>query len=334
MSSGILSLFGPSKYEKMRALFTRMLDGAMSDAEIAAALTQISEKGFDHEEILSGVDVLRERMTVFEGAEDAFDCCGTGGDRHGTVNISTAVTFVLAGGGVRVAKHGNRAVSSKSGSSDMLQALGVSTDVPQEIMQKALKSAGVCFLAAPLYHPAMKRVAAARKQLGTRTIFNLLGPLASPARVKRQLIGVYDKIHCRNFSEILKKLGSTHALVVHGRDGMDEITTTTATDAVELKNGGFQNVVFTPEKAGMLQVTLEDLKGGDAVTNAEKLKALLKGEKGPYRDIVVLNAAVAFAIADKASGLEEGLAMARDSLDSGAANHALQRLISITNGGA
>ncbi len=309
------------------SVFEKMLDGAMADDEIAATLTQLNTRGFGEEEILAAAQALRARMTVFEGAEDAIDVCGTGGDMHGTLNISTAAAFVLAGGGVRVAKHGNRAVSSKSGSSDVLSALGVSTDVPPAVMQKALKETNLCYLAAPLYHPAMKYVAAARKEVG-RSIFNLLGPLCNPAKVKRQVVGVYDKKYLKIFPNILAALGSTRAWAVRGEDGLDEISTTAPTQICTLQVKDF---VITPQELGLAPASLNDLKGGDAANNAAKLKGFLFGERTPYRDIVLLNAAAGFVITDKAEDLREGLALAATSVDQGHAKAVLEKLVAITS---
>lgn len=312
----------------------KMLDGGMNDAEIAAQLVEINRKGFSVEEIRGAAAALRARMTPFEGAGDAIDCCGTGGDQAGTLNVSTATAFVLAGGGCRVAKHGNRAVSSQSGSTDVLGALGVKTDVPAEVMQKAIRDARICFLAAPLYHPAMKQVAAARKSLGQRTIFNLLGPLANPAGVKRQLIGVFDESYCAIFCEILKQLGSARAWVVHGHDGLDEISTTGASKVSELDKGNIRHFSVKPDDVFIKPVKLQALKGGDATVNAQRMLELLRGEAGPYRDIVLMNAAAGLIVTGSAKNLEEGMAEARKSIDSGAAKAALNKLIAITQGTA
>ncbi len=322
----------PRSGADVQAAIGRMLDGRMEDSAISSFLLDLNRRGFGKEEMTGAAKALRERMILFEGAEDALDCCGTGGDMHGTLNISTAAAFVLAGGGVRVAKHGNRAVSAQSGSTDVLAALGVRTDVPPPVMQQALKETNICYLAAPLYHPAMKRVAGLRKQLGVRTIFNLLGPLASPANAKYQIIGVYDKNFLSVFPEILKELGSRRVYVVHGRDGLDEITTTGPTDIATLeedgRTGGF---TLDPATFDIPKGTLDALKGGDAPTNARRLRALLEGEKGPCRDIVMLNAAAGFIVAGKTKDFRQGLACAADSLDSGAALGALEKLAALSS---
>jgi anthranilate phosphoribosyltransferase len=315
------------------AVFDAMLDGKMDDGEIADYLTGLNKRGFGEDEIYAAATALRKRMTVFKGAEDAVDVCGTGGDRHGTLNVSTAAAFVLAGGGVKVAKHGNRAVSSLSGSSDVLGALGANIDVSPSVMQESFQETNLCYLAAPLYHPAMKHVANARKQLGTRTIFNLLGPLLNPAKVKRQVIGVYDESYLNIFAHILKKLGSTHVWIVHGKDGLDEITTTCATSVAMCDfegNKEFNVQTLTPTPLGLPQVTLNDLKGGDATHNAKKLKAVLEGEKGPYRDIVLLNTAAGFVVAGKAQDIQAGMKLAAEAIDSGGAAQVLDKFTTIT----
>jgi anthranilate phosphoribosyltransferase len=314
-------------------VFDAMFDGKMNDGEIADYLTDLNKRGFGEEEIYAAASSLRKRMTVFKGAEDAVDVCGTGGDRHGTLNVSTAAAFVLAGGGVKVAKHGNRAVSSLSGSSDVLGALGANIDVSPSVMQESFQETNLCYLAAPLYHPAMKHVAMARKQLGTRTIFNVLGPLVNPAKVKRQVIGVYDESYLKIFARILKKLGSTHVWVVHGKDGLDEITTTCATSVAMCDFEGdkdFSVQTLTPAPLGLPQVSLDDLKGGDATHNAKKLKGVLDGEKGPYRDIVLLNTAAGFVVAGKAKDIQSGMTLAAEAIDSGRAAQVLDKFAAIT----
>ncbi|MBI3418777.1 MAG: anthranilate phosphoribosyltransferase [Proteobacteria bacterium] len=328
----LFELFKRPKPEKNAdsSVFKRMLDGKMEDEEVKSSLLQLNTRGFGKEEILAAANALRERMTAFKGAEDAIDVCGTGGDQRGTLNVSTAVAFVLAGGGVRVAKHGNRAVSSHSGSTDVLVALGINTDVPAAVMQKALRETHFCYLAAPLYHPAMKYVAKARQELGVRTIFNLLGPLVNPARVKCQVIGVYDEAYLKIFPDILKELGSTHVYVVHGDDGLDEITTTAKTHIAELNEGQVSQRVFDATSMGIARTTLDALRGRDALYNAAQLKGLLQGEKGPYRDMVLVNAGAGFVVAGKAEYLLEGMKLAAQSIDSGQALKVLEKFVAIT----
>ncbi|NDE90059.1 MAG: anthranilate phosphoribosyltransferase [Alphaproteobacteria bacterium] len=311
--------------------FNIILSGEASPLLTSAFLTALHQRGETADEVLGAVRALRIRMTIFPGAEDAIDVCGTGGDQHGTVNVSTAVAFVLAGAGVKVAKHGNRAVSSLSGSSDILSELGIKMDVAANRMRKALDGANVCFLHAPIYHAAMKHVSALRAELGFRTIFNLIGPLTNPARVRRQVIGVFDKKWCEPMAQILQTLGSEHVWVVHGGDGMDEITTTTNTYVVEQARETLRSFDITPQKENLKPATLQQLKGGNVKTNATLFKNMLGGEKGAYRDIVCLNAAAGLIIAGKAKTLKEGMQSAAEAIDSGKAKTALEKLITITN---
>lgn len=311
--------------------FNAILNGDVSPILAAAFLTSLHQRGETSDEVLGAVRALRIRMTIFPGAEDAVDVCGTGGDQHGTVNVSTAVAFVLAGAGVKVAKHGNRAVSSRSGSSDILSELGIKIDVAANRMRKALDASNICFLHAPIYHAAMKNVSAIRAELGFRTIFNLIGPLTNPARVRRQVIGVFDKNWCDPMARILQTLGSEHVWVVHGGDGMDEITTTTDTYVVEQARESLRSFDIMPAKEGVKNATLEQLKGGDAKTNAAHFKRMLTGEKGAYRDIVCLNAAAGLIIGGKAKNLKDGVGIAAETIDSGKAKAALEKLIQITN---
>ncbi|MEQ1715464.1 MAG: anthranilate phosphoribosyltransferase, partial [Hyphomicrobium sp.] len=271
------------------------------------------------------------RMTPAEAPPSAIDIVGTGGDSHGTYNVSTAAAIVAAGAGVAVAKHGNRSVSSLSGASDVLQALGVRIDVGPMVVSRAIASAGVGFLWAPMHHPAMKAWAPIRADLGIRSLFNLLGPLCNPASVKRQVLGVYDRKWVEPMAEALKNLGSVHAWVVHGTDGMDELTTTGPSTVAELHDGDIHVFEVTPEDAGLKRATIADLKGGTAEVNAAKLRALLQGEAGPYRDIVLLNTAAALIVAGKAASLEDGVERAASSIDTGAAGLALDKLVAVTN---
>lgn len=311
--------------------FAAIMDGQASEAEIAAFVMALRVKGETVEEIAAGVRVLRSRMVRVAAPQGAIDCCGTGGDAKGTYNVSTAAAFVLAGGGVKVAKHGNRAVSSKSGAADVLQALGVRIDSPPASIERAIEEAGVGFMMAPMHHMAMKHVAPVRAALGLRTIFNLLGPLANPAGVKRQLVGVFSPAWVEPIAQTLARLGAESAWVVHGA-GLDELTTTGPSLVAAVENGAVRTFEADPADAGVARAPLEALIGADAAANALKLKALLAGETGPYRDIVVLNAAAAFIVAGRARGLGEGAKLAAQSLDSGAAARALERLAAVTNG--
>jgi anthranilate phosphoribosyltransferase len=259
------------------------------------------------------------------------DCCGTGGDGSGSFNISTAVSFVLAGAGVPVAKHGNRALSSRSGAADVLAALGVDIDADMSLVQRALHEAGVCFLMAPRHHGAMRHVGPTRVELGTRTVFNLLGPLSNPAGARRQLIGVFAARWVEPLARVLGRLGTERAWVVHGSDGLDELTTTGPSQVAELRDGAVRAFEVSPEDAGLPVARPEDLRGGDAETNAAALAALLGGAPGPYRDIVLLNAAAALIVAGRAESLADGARTAAEAIDGGRARAALDRLVAITN---
>ena len=255
------------------------------------------------------------------------DIVGTGGDHHGTYNVSSCSAFVVAGAGVPVAKHGNRAFTSKSGAADVLGALGIGLDLPIEKLERALAEANVCFLMAPRHHSAMRNVAGPRVELApNRTIFNLLGPMSNPALVKRQLVGVFDRRWLRPVAEGLHRLGLERALVVHGQDGMDELTTTTASWAASLRDGTVEEIEIAPEEIGVRRPAMAELKGGDAAHNAEAIKRVLAGEKSAFRDIVVLNSAAALMVAGKAENLKQGAALAIQSIDSGRAAAALATL--------
>ena len=308
-----------------------LMSGVAPPVAMGAFLMGLRVRGETIDEITGAARFLRARMTSVDAPPNAVDIVGTGGDSHGTFNVSTAATFVAAGAGVIIAKHGNRAVTSLSGASDVLAALGVKLDVPPVAVTRAISDAGVGFLWAPLYHPAMKTWAPIRTDLGVRTLFNLLGPLCNPAGVTRQVLGVYDRKLVEPIAEVLKKLGSVHAWVVHGADGMDELTTTGATTVAELKNDAITVFEVTPEDAGLPRARIADLKGCDAATNASALRTLLLGEPGAYRDIVVLNAAAALIVAGKASSIKDGVSKAQVSIDSGRAAQALDRLVAVTN---
>jgi len=275
--------------------------------------------------------VMRDKALMIEAPEGAIDTVGTGGDAAGTYNVSTAAAFVVTATGVPVAKHGNRALSSKSGAADVLTELGVNVDCDMALVKKALWDTGICFMMAPRHHGAMRHVGPARVEMGVRTIFNLLGPLANPAGVKRQLTGVFAKEWVEPMARVLANLGSERAWIVHGQDGLDEITTTGSTWVAELDNGQIKTFEITPEDAGLPRATITDLKGGDPATNALALNAVLDGHQGAYRDIVLFNAAGALIVAGKVSDLKEGVAMAADAIDKGAARKVLQDLIEATN---
>lgn len=320
--------------DDMRRAISEMTDGAASPAQMAAFLMGLAVRGETVSEIAGAARLLREKMTPLDTTEDAIDIVGTGGDGHQTYNVSTCAAFVAAGAGLKVAKHGNRSVSSRSGASDVLTALGVNVDAPLDVVRTALSKIGVAFLWAPKHHPAMKTWAPIRAELGVRTVFNLLGPLCNPAGVKRHVIGVFDKQWVEPVADVLKSLGSTHAWVVHGMDGMDELTTTSRTTVAELRDGTVTVFDVAPEDAGLAPATLGDLKGGDAEENAKALRAVLAGEQSAYRDIVCLNAAAALVISDRAANLADGVKRAETAIDTGRAAKALDDLIAITTGGA
>lgn len=317
--------------EGMQQALDLLMSGIAPPVAMGAFLMGVRVRGETTEEITGAAKFMRGRMTTVDAPPGAIDVVGTGGDSRGTYNISTAAAFVVAGAGAIVAKHGNRAVTSLSGASDVLAALGVKLDVPPVVVSRAIADAGVGFLWAPLYHPSFKAWAPIRADLGLRTILNLLGPLCNPAQVTRQVLGVYDRKLVEPIAEVLRKLGSVHAWVVHGADGMDELTTTGVTYVAELKDGDIYAFELTPEDAGLTRTGIEALKGGDAATNAAAIHSLLQGEPGPYRDIVLLNAAAALVVADKAASLADGIAKAEASIDSGRAARALDRLVAVTN---
>jgi anthranilate phosphoribosyltransferase len=314
-----------------QAALDLLMSGVAPPVAMGAFLMALRVRGETADEITGAAKFLRARMTSVDAPPGSVDIVGTGGDSHGTYNVSTAAAFVAAGAGVTVAKHGNRAVTSLSGASDVLAALGVKLDVPPVAVTRAISESGVGFLWAPLYHPAMKTWAPIRADLGVRTLFNLLGPLCNPAGVTRQVLGVYDRKLVEPIAQVLKNLGSVHAWVVHGADGMDELTTTGVTTVAELHGGDITVFDVTPEDAGLPRAEIAAMKGGDAAHNARALRDLLHGEAGAYRDIVVLNAAAALIVAGKATGLEDGVAKAQTSIDSGRAAQALDRLVAVTN---
>ncbi|MEQ8252932.1 MAG: anthranilate phosphoribosyltransferase [Oceanibaculum nanhaiense] len=315
------------------AAFEIIMSGDATPSQMGGFLMALRVRGETVDEITAAASVMRDKALKVAAPADAIDTCGTGGDASGTYNISTAVALVCAGLGVPVAKHGNRSLTSKSGAADVLTALGVDIDCAMSLIEEAIRDAHVGFLMAPRHHGAMRHVAGTRVELGTRTIFNLLGPLSSPAGVKRQLIGVFSRDFLKPMAEALRNLGSVHAWVIHGSDGLDEITTTGPTHVVELKNGTLTEFEIGPADAGLKLAKPEEIKGGDPAFNAAALHRLLDGEKGAYRDIVLLNAAAALIVAGKAGDLQEGAALAATALDQGKAKDALAKLVAITNRG-
>ena len=304
-----------------------IMSGEFSDAQIAGFLMALRSKGETMDEITGFAQAMREKMVTVSLESPAIDMCGTGGDASGTFNISTAATFVVAGAGIHVAKHGNRSMTSKSGSADVLQALGIAIDKSVEESIQDIELIGLGFMFAPAYHPAMKHALGARKALATRTIFNILGPLCNPAGVKAQAMGIFHADLTEIQANVLKALGSTDVMVFHGRDGLDEISTTATTKISQIQNGGKINTLeFDATELGLNRVSIGDLKGGEPIKNAEIIKAILGGKKGPKRDIVLLNAASGIVVGGKAKNLKEGLAKASESVDSGSALNILTQL--------
>ncbi len=316
--------------EDAEAFFSACLRGEPSSAQVAAALTALRMRGETVGEITACARAMRAAATKLDHPYQVIDTCGTGGDGQHTFNISTAAAIVAAGGGIKVAKHGNRALSSSSGSSDVLSALGVNLGCSMEQSRKALDEAGICFLFAPAHHSAMRHVTPVRAELGFRTIFNLLGPLSNPAGAQRQLLGVYDPRLIEPLAKVLGALGAERAWVVHG-SGLDEITTTGPTQICEWREGQTRLFTVTPEAVGLERVSIDALRGGDPKANAAALTALLAGERGAYRDIVALNAAAAFLVADRVETLRDGLDLAFAVIDDGRAREALARLVAATN---
>jgi anthranilate phosphoribosyltransferase len=308
-------------------VFTAFMEGAVSPVRMAAILTAIAIRGPTVGEIVGGARALRSYAVTVVAPEGAIDLCGTGGDNHGTLNVSTAVSLVVAACGVPVAKHGNRAMSSRTGAADVLEALGVALALKEHGAEACLKEAGISFLFAQAHHPAMRHVGPVRKELGFRTLFNLLGPLANPAGVKRQLLGVYDAAWLEPLARTLQLLGAEKAWVVHGSDGLDEITITGPTSIVALENGTISSFEVTPEEAGLDRAPLSAIKGSTPEENAAAIRTLLGGAQNGFREIVLLNAGAALIVADRCRTLREGAAMAAKAVDSGAAARTLEKLV-------
>jgi anthranilate phosphoribosyltransferase len=317
--------------EEAAGAFDRMMSGEATPSQMGGLLMALRVRGETVDEITGAVSTMRSKMTKVAAPPDAIDVVGTGGDASGSYNVSTCAALIVAGAGVPVAKHGNRALSSRSGAADVLGALGVKIELRPDEITRCIYEAGIGFMFAPSHHPATKNVAPTRAELGTRTIFNLLGPLSNPASVKRQMVGVYSKQWVEPVAQVLKLLGSESAWVAHGSDGLDEITTSGPSYIAALENGAVRSFEINPEDAGIARAKPEALKGGDAEANAKALMAVLKGTKGPYRDIAILNAAAALIVAGRAKDLKEGAAIATKSLDSGEAEGRLDRLIAVSN---
>ena len=319
--------------QEAEAAFDHLLSGEATSAQMGAFLMSLRVRGETIDEITGGVAAMRAKMLKVEAPAGAIDIVGTGGDGHGTYNVSTLASLIVAACGVPVAKHGNRASSSRSGSSDVLSALGVGVGLGKREVERCLAEAGIGFMSAQTHHAAMRHFAAVRADLGTRTIFNLLGPLSNPAGVKRLLVGVYAAEWLEPLAHVLGALGAETAWLVHGSDGLDEITTTGPTHVVAWEAGAIRRFTIDPEALGLRRVTLAALKGGDAAHNAAALRACLAGEPGAYRDIASLNAAAALVVAGRVDDLKHGLDLAFEALDTGRASATLDRLVRISQGG-
>jgi anthranilate phosphoribosyltransferase len=318
-------------FDEAREAFGIIMSGEATPGQIGAFLMGLRVRGERVSEISGAVATMREKMLPVEAPTGAIDIVGTGGDNSHSVNISTASAFVIAGCGVPVAKHGNRGLSSQTGAADVLMALGIKIDLPPETIALCIREAGVGFMFAPAHHPAMRHVGPVRVELGTRTIFNLLGPLSNPASVTRQMVGVFAPEWIVPVAETLQALGTERAWVAHG-DGFDEITTTGQTQVTELANGKLRSFTLTPEAFGLKRHTREDLRGGDAAFNADALRTMLGGAPGAYRDTVLMNAGAGLVVAGRAADLAEGVRLAAQAIDDGNAERVLIALIAVSNG--
>jgi anthranilate phosphoribosyltransferase len=312
--------------------FATLMAGDVSPVRMSAFLTAFAVRDATTEEIVGAARAMRLAMRRIEAPDGAIDLCGTGGDGHGTLNVSTAAAFVVAACGVPVAKHGNRNMSSRTGTADVLEALGVRIDLEPAAAERCLREAGICFLFAQSYHPSMKHVAPVRRELGFRTIFNLLGPLSNPGGVRRQLLGVYSRDWLVPVAHVLAKLGAEKAWVVHGSDGLDEMTTTGVSHIAVLDDGKVTTMTVAPQDVGLEHASLASLKGGIPDDNADAIRKLLGGARGAFRDIVILNAGAALVVADKARDLKDGIARAAQAIDSGAAANVLAKLETVSQG--
>lgn len=314
--------------EEASLVMNEIMGGNATDAQIGGFLSALRMKGETAIEIAGMAEVMRSKALQVSVDDPLVDTCGTGGDGLGTFNISTTTAFVVAGAGVKVAKHGNRAASSKCGSADVLEELGVKINLSPQGVESCINTAGIGFMFAPVFHPAMKYAAGPRKELGIRTVFNFLGPLTNPARVLHQVIGVADRSICEKMAEVLDIMGAKHALIVHGRDeGLDELSLSGPTDIWEVKNGKIQTYSITPNQVGLENAEQDSLLGNSTQVNASILKEIVNGGKGPTRDVVLLNASAALLSADLVKDLKDGIKMAAESIDSGAANNKLESLI-------
>lgn len=318
-------------FDEARQAFEIILSGSATPSQLGGFLMALRVRGETVGEVTGAVATMRAKMLPVEAPADAIDIVGTGGDNSGSYNISTCTALVVAGCGVSVAKHGNRSLSSRSGSAEALAELGINIDIGPDRISDCIARAGIGFMFAPLHHSAMKHVGPTRVELGTRTIFNLLGPLSSPAGVKRQMTGVFDRKWVEPVAQALKELGSEKVWIVHGSDGMDEITTTGPTCVCELDGGALRTFEITPEDAGLPVARPEDLKGGSPAENAKALCGVLAGDQNAYRDVVLFNAAASLIVAGKVDTLKDGVAMAAHSIDSGSASDTLEQLVAASN---
>jgi anthranilate phosphoribosyltransferase len=321
----------PLTREEATDAFGIIMSGEATAAQIGAFLMALRVRGEAVDEIAAAVSVMRAKMTPVKAPVDAVDVVGTGGDNAGSYNISTCAAFIVAGAGVPVAKHGNRALSSKSGAADVLKALGVNIDLAPAEISRCIREAGIGFMFAPNHHAAMKHVGPARAELGIRTIFNILGPLSNPAGVTRQMVGVFSRAWVEPIANALVALGTSHSWVVHGSDGMDEITGTGHTYVAEVKGGHVRHFKIEPGQFGLDVCCAEDLKGGDAEVNASALRRVLDGQRSAYRDVAVLNAAATLVISGRTHDLGEAVRLAQSSVDSGAARARLDDLVDVSN---
>lgn len=314
-----------------RTAFNVLMSGEATPSQIAGFLMALRVRGETVDEITGAVEVMRDKMLSVKAPQDAIDIVGTGGDASGSYNISTCAAFVAAGAGLKVAKHGNRALSSKSGAADVLLALGVKLDTGPEKISECIREAGLGFMFAPQHHSSMKHVGPTRVELGTRTIFNLLGPLSNPAGAKRQVTGVFSKAWVEPLAHVLKNLGSEACWICHGEGGFDEIVPSGTTFIAELKNGEVRTFEVTPEVAGLTRSNVDDLKGGEAAHNAEALRDVLAGKPSAFSDAAVITTAAALIVAGKVTDLKSGVAAARESIGSGKAKAALAKLVEVSN---
>jgi anthranilate phosphoribosyltransferase len=317
--------------EEATSAFDSMMSGEATPSQMGGLLMALRVRGETVEEITGAVSAMRGKMLRVTAPVEAVDIVGTGGDGSGSVNVSTCAAFIVAGSGIPVAKHGNRALSSRSGAADVLASLGVKIDLRPDEVGRCVREAGIGFMFAPAHHPAMKNVGPTRVELATRTIFNLLGPLSNPAGVKRQMVGVFSRQWVQPLAQVLRNLGSQSVWVVHGSDGLDEITLTGPTFVAALEDGEIRTFEVTPEEAGLARCDSEGLKGGDADANAVALQSVLDGKPSPYRDVALLNAAAALIVAGRVKTLKEGVEIGQTSLDSGAAAARLKHLVAVSN---